>query len=426
MILFAFCLFVLFSHAFCLFMQPAFRDKQVSWTKTHAEECNAGGPGSLDWQGDITRQEIDNNIATELINGIHPYPSLRHYFNQDGVVFNDTTVMELWGNKKTGYRRVEQVRRFLRYEDPAVRARRKRDDIFADTRAMTDSLCHQCESTFDIGENTSLDEVDISTQTSFKGKETIKYKAAGDGILKDAVADSTCGALFTFLFRKDSAIQMRERDPEIFDAAPELSPLHFRCLILYRRPCLRGKWRTAWMDNLFPSLRFAYYMHKLAGTHITGLVRGKRGFPKVAWQAVIKSERLQQAAKGTVKTASLLDGTFGLFALSVYDNKPVHVFSTNRYDEGYVELSRKWHENGVMSVRRYKRLVVIHLYNALMGGESLIVRNCMHASYINHMLCMNACMQVSICLTGSIGSTCLVASMSGMHKNGHCPCTGIA
>ena len=47
----------------------------------------------------------------------------------------------------------------------------------------------------------------------------------------------------------------------------------------------------------------------------------------------------------------------------------------------------------------------------------------MHASYINHMLCMNACMQVSICLTGSIGSTCLVASMSGMHKNGHCPCT---
>ena len=162
--------------------------------------------------------------------------------------------MQLWGGKPTGYRRVEQVWKFLRYAEPEEAQRRKADDVFALVRPMTDSMCHQCENNFDIGENTSLDEVDISTQTKFAGKETIKYKAAGDGILKDAVCDSTTGAMFTFLFRKDSALQMRDRDPEVFDAAPELSPLHFRCLILYRRPCLRNKWRTAWMDNLFPSL----------------------------------------------------------------------------------------------------------------------------------------------------------------------------
>ena len=119
---------------------------------------------------------------------------------------------------------------------------------------MINSMCHQCENTFDIGENTSLDEVDISTQTSFVDKETIKYKAAGDGMLKDAVCDSTCGAMFTFCFRKETPLQLCERDPAVFEAAPELSPLHLCCLILYRRPCLRNKWRTAWMDNLFPSL----------------------------------------------------------------------------------------------------------------------------------------------------------------------------
>ena len=167
-------------------MQTEFRDKQVVWTKKHTDRVNAGGDGSRDWQGDITRQDIDNNIATELINGIHPYPSLRHYFKHDGVVFNDKAIMQLWGGRKTGYRRVEQVRKFLRYADPDEARRRKGDDVFALVRPMTDSMCHQCENTFDIGENTSLDEVDIATQTSFIGKETIKFKTAGDGILKDA------------------------------------------------------------------------------------------------------------------------------------------------------------------------------------------------------------------------------------------------
>lgn len=58
-------------------------------------------------------------------------------------------------------------------------------------------------------------------------------------------------------------------------------------------------------------------MHKLAGTHITGLVRGKRGFPEIAWQAVLKSQRAAATAKGTVKTASLLNGSWELWHLRV-------------------------------------------------------------------------------------------------------------
>jgi len=260
------------------------------------------------------------------------------------------------------------VRKFLRYEDPEEARRRKSDDKLALVRAMIEMMRHQCENAFDIGIMLSLDEVVWSSQCSSAVGEPVKYKKAGDGFVMDAVCDSTTGAMFTFIFRKVSVDQLRARDPEVFAAAPELSPLHFRCLILFRRPCLRGQWRTAWMDNLFPSLRFAYYMHKLAETHITGLVRGKRGFPRIAWQPVLTTPSAAAAAKGTVKKASLLNGSFGLFALSVYDKKPVHVFSTNQFDDGYVEIEKKWHQHGVMTLRKQNRLVVIHLYNLLMGG----------------------------------------------------------
>ena len=99
-------------------MQESFRDNQVEWTKEHCHDVAAGDVGSKDWGGDFTRQEIDNNIATELINGMYPYPSLRQYFDLDGFVFNDDTVFKMWGGKKTGYRRVEQLRRILRFEPP--------------------------------------------------------------------------------------------------------------------------------------------------------------------------------------------------------------------------------------------------------------------------------------------------------------------
>lgn len=241
----------LFNH----FHPPSFRDKQVQWTRTHCDNVGAGGIGSKDWGGHLSRQELDNNIATELLNGLHPYPSLRQYFDLDGVAFKDDTVKKLWGNIVTGYHRVEHLRKFLRFEDPEVCVRNKREDIFADVRAMTDDLNGQCESAFEVGKNCSLDEVDIGTQTSFAGAETIKFKVEGDGILTDAICDALTGALITFRFRKTSMARMRRDDPELFDLTPELSPLHFRCLMLFRRPCMRDKWRNVWMDNLFPSLR---------------------------------------------------------------------------------------------------------------------------------------------------------------------------
>ena len=83
---------------------------------------------------------MDKYAATELINGMHPYPSLRQYFNLDGLVFNDGTVFKMWGSKKTGHRRVEDIRRFMRFAAPAYVEDHKGDDIFTDVRPMTDML----------------------------------------------------------------------------------------------------------------------------------------------------------------------------------------------------------------------------------------------------------------------------------------------
>ena len=210
---------------------------------------------------------------------MHPYPSLRQYFDLDGFVYNDNTVFNMWGGKKTGYRRVEHVRKFLRFAPPAYMQAHKDDDIFADVRPMTNILKDRCEDAFVVGENFSLDEFDISSQCKFRGKETIKYKAAGDGILGDGLCGSSSGALFTFTFRKDPFSKLKRDNPMIAAAAPELSALHLRCLGLFSRPCVAGKWRIAWMDNLFLSLRFAWYANKLCKVHITGLSRHNRGFP---------------------------------------------------------------------------------------------------------------------------------------------------
>ena len=78
------------------------------------------------------------------------------------LVYNDS-VMKLWGDTKTGYRRVDQLRKFLRFGDPEETCRRKRENVFVDARPLMDSLIYTCESTFDVGRATSLDEVDVGS-----------------------------------------------------------------------------------------------------------------------------------------------------------------------------------------------------------------------------------------------------------------------
>ena len=70
-------------------------------------------------------------------------------------------------------------------------------------------------------------------------------------------------------------------------------------------------------------------------------------FPHCAWQKAEKTQSRISTAKGIIKKASLTNGTFGLLAISVYDNKPVHIMSTRHKDSAIMEereqkMVRKW------------------------------------------------------------------------------------
>ena len=82
------------------------------------------------------------------------------------------------------------------------------------------------------------------------------------------------------------------------------------------------------MDNLFTSLRFTYYAHTLTQCHLTGLCRAQRGIPACVWQRAEKTDAAIARVKDTFKSASLVNGTFGVLATSLYDKKPVHIMST--------------------------------------------------------------------------------------------------
>ena len=262
----------------------------------------------------MTVDHINKTFVTLILNGLHPYPSLRRYWKLDTFAFKDSTIKDLWGGKNTGYRQLEILKKFLRFA-PAGTETHDDNDLFAKTRPLTDMLHDACCNTFDVGKELSCDEIDINTQASFEGSEKIKYKKEGDGILNDALCSSVEGALLAFCFRKDSVEMLRSRFPEIYSAAPELSPLHLRCLGLLSLSHIKDKWRTCWMDNLFPSLRFFYYAHTLNKTHMCGLFRGKRGFPVCAWQKTLTGNAAVEA-KGTLKKASLMNDTFGALAIS--------------------------------------------------------------------------------------------------------------
>ena len=84
-----------------------------------------------------------------------------------------------------------------------------------------------------------------------------------------------------------------------------------------------------------------------------------------------KTAAAAAAKKGTVKKASLLNGNFGALAISVYDNKPVHIMTTKERDSPMQQRERRWFENGHESLRTYQRLLLIHTYNQCMDGVDL-------------------------------------------------------
>ena len=98
--------------------QLSFVEKQARWTQEWFEATSLPREQKEWFEGGVTSQHIQNLFVTLILNVIHPYPSLRRYWNLDGFAFNDPTVKKLWGNAANGYREVELLKKYLRFAPP--------------------------------------------------------------------------------------------------------------------------------------------------------------------------------------------------------------------------------------------------------------------------------------------------------------------
>ena len=92
------------THVPCTYSQSSFVEKQARWTEQWFQEAGLPSERVFWFEGGVTPQHIENLFVTLILNGLHPYPSLRRYWNLDGFAFNDPTVKRLWGNSASGYR----------------------------------------------------------------------------------------------------------------------------------------------------------------------------------------------------------------------------------------------------------------------------------------------------------------------------------
>jgi hypothetical protein len=129
------------------------REKQANWTARHAA---AGAKESFkDYKGPPTVETIDCLVASYILNGLHPHPTLRDYWSDDKFAFGDNTIQGIWAHRG-GYRCMEQCKALLRFADPAVVLATKATDPLALVRPLLTSLRGKCESIFIAGPYTWL------------------------------------------------------------------------------------------------------------------------------------------------------------------------------------------------------------------------------------------------------------------------------
>ena len=213
-----------------------------------------------------------------------------------------------------------------------------------------------------LGQNISGDEQTIGFQGRHADKLRITYKAEGDGFQCDALADS--GFTWILYFCNQPA-------PEKW-TKKGYPPMNSRILGMFDQ--LENKFHNCWFDNLYLSARFT----KAAWTHsnkvrISGPTRKSGcGLPKCVIQEEVKNAEAIHAVWGTMKAAVLEgdDEVPGLWAVSYYDQKPVHFLSTVCEKIKWVQCEKKVYcvETEQAGTMMFLWLSINNDYNYGMGG----------------------------------------------------------
>eukprot|EP00959_Pyramimonas_sp_CCMP1952_P415432 8704856-Pyramimonas_sp.AAC.1 len=309
----------------------------------------ATATGFLDWYP-FSDEDIDAFIAVLFMNGLHPVHEMEQWFIDPDTspIYGDSRVRRLF--PKNPRRRWKHLRSLFHvsypFDDKAKRGK------LGKIQELEDYLKKRCEELWRTGFKGSLDEQTIGFSGRCALKIRIKCKAEGDGFQCDAYCEE--GYTFTWLWRM-------EEYPPFYEGC---SPLHTRCLMILSK--VHHPNSVCFVDNLYTSK--AFFMAALTKLPnpvlMAGVCRtGNRGFPKKIEQASVTAVRDLEMAKGTVKVA--VHENKKMVALSIYDEKPVHVLTTTFADVVMVNKARPVfnREAGEVQPLPFQKLNVIDAYN---------------------------------------------------------------
>jgi hypothetical protein len=320
--------------------------------------------------------EVYKMIGVLFANGLTPKPQFDHWFcsQEEEPLFGSTMISNALNRKNpvTGKtikarRRWKHFRRYFTMKDyREVPREQQRKNPLWKVQRLIDELNKQAKDMWVPGIFVAIDEQTIGFQGQSGLKLRISYKQEGDGFQCDAVCDS--GYTFSFYFRHGAPPDLDDKYKDL-----DLSPTARRVVWLAER--LPNKWTRIFMDNLFNSQKLFTALHRTqALAHGVARTNG-RGIPPSIIQWEEKNVKLAESLRGTTRAARLhnSDQCPDLFAVSVYDTKPVHILSTVAECVEWIVKERKVWDTTIQrkAMMKYLRLNVIEDYNQHMNSTDI-------------------------------------------------------
>jgi hypothetical protein len=213
---------------------------------------------------------------------------------------------------------------------------KQKSDLLWKVCELLDELNKQAKDMWAPGKWVAINEQTLGFQGALGMKLRISYKREGDGFHCDAVCNG--GYTYLFYFRHGPPPNVREQYKHL-----DLSPTARRVVWLASR--LPNRWTRIYMDNLFNSQKLFTALHIAeALAHGVADTNG-RGVPPLIIQKEEKNKDCAEKLRGTTSAAKLHDSDAcpNLFAVSVYDTKPVHIILTAaEYVEWIVKEKEVW------------------------------------------------------------------------------------
>jgi hypothetical protein len=166
----------------------------------------------------------------------------------------------------------------------------------------------------------AIDEQTVGFQGQSGMKPRISYKQEGDGFQCDAVCNS--GYMFSFFFRHGPP-------PDLDNKYKHLDLLPTAHQVVWLAEQLPNKWTRIFMDNLFNSQKLFSALH-IAELVAHGVARMLgQGLPLSSIQQEEKNVMIAKSLRGRTLVVWLHNSKEcpDLFAVSVYDTKPVNILS---------------------------------------------------------------------------------------------------